>query len=57
VKRTALLDKDIREAFHSTDSMAWSFAARWEGRDANSHVEARKFADQIDVLSSPGVFA
>ena len=44
VKRTALRHDEVRALLHSADSMAWSFAARFEGRDQNSWLEAARFA-------------
>lgn len=47
VKMTALLHAGVRAMLASADSMAWSFAARREGRDRNSWVEAKAFCDRI----------
>jgi len=44
VKATALRYPGVRKLLHSADSMAWSFAARREGRDANCPLEALHFA-------------
>jgi hypothetical protein len=52
VKRIALVNAGVREMLFSADSMAWSFAARYEGRDANSWREAKSFADQVDNAAS-----
>lgn len=49
VKLTALKDRDIREMLYSADSMAWSFSARKQGRDANSPLEAYSF--HLKVMS------
>jgi hypothetical protein len=38
----------VRACLHSADSMAWSYAARREKRDANSWREAESFARRID---------
>jgi hypothetical protein len=43
VKSTALREDYVREALWSADSMAWSFAARKQGRDANDWREAKAF--------------
>jgi hypothetical protein len=51
VKITALQVKEIRELLYSADSMAWSFAARKQGRDANSPAEALLFAARVHALS------
>lgn len=48
VKLTALRHPVIRGQFYSADSMAWSFAARREGRDANDWREAVAFARQVE---------
>lgn len=48
VKLTALASSVVRDCLHSADSMAWSAAARWEGRDRNSWREAAAFAARID---------
>jgi len=47
VKITALRNERVCELFHSTDSMAWSAAARWEGRDRNDVQEAVRYSDRI----------
>lgn len=46
VKLTALQSHFVRGALFSADSMAWSFAARYEGRDGNSVLEAIAFAER-----------
>lgn len=43
-KRTSLLDQLVRSRLATADSMAWSFAARFEGRDQNAWDEAGRFA-------------
>jgi hypothetical protein len=47
LKLTALADPRIAPLLHSADSMAWSFAARYEGRNANSWTEARTYLRKI----------
>lgn len=47
LKSTALGSALVRDALHSADSMAWSFAARRQGRDANDWREAARWAEQI----------
>jgi hypothetical protein len=47
LKSTALAFAPIRERLHTADSMAWSYAARKQGRDQNDWREAREFADRI----------
>jgi hypothetical protein len=48
IKLTSLADPRIREHLYSADSMAWSYAARRQGRDANDWREAQRFADKIE---------
>jgi hypothetical protein len=43
-KRTSLLDPEVRRRLATADSMAWSYAARFEGRDPNAWDEAGRFA-------------
>ena len=50
VKLTSLREGAIRDAFWSADSMAWSFAARHEGRDPNCWTEARRFVERIETM-------
>ena len=47
VKMTSLMHPGVREMLYSADSMAWSFAARYEGRDHNSWQEAKRFEKEI----------
>jgi hypothetical protein len=47
LKSTAFSSPLVRQLLHSADSMAWSFAARWEGRNANDWREARAYTDRI----------
>ena len=47
LKTTALRSEIVRECLESADSMAWSFAARRNGRNGNSWLEAKRFADSI----------
>lgn len=47
VKRTALSSGLVRSLLHSADSMAWSFAARRAGRDANDWREAEGYSRQV----------
>lgn len=49
VKSTALQSQYVRDSLFSADSMAWSFAARYEGRDANDVQEAVAFAERINA--------
>lgn len=43
-KRTSLLEPAVRCRLATADSMAWSYAARFEGRDQNAWDEAGRFA-------------
>jgi hypothetical protein len=47
VKKTSLGSRLVRDLLFSADSMAWSFAARYEGRDRNDPAEARRYASMI----------
>jgi len=47
IKVTALGDGLVRGHLFSADSMAWSFAARREGRDRNSPIEAQNYARRV----------
>jgi hypothetical protein len=47
LKTTALAHPLVRSLLHSADSMAWSRAARWEGRNQNDWREAQRFTEQI----------
>lgn len=49
VKLTALESQTVRDCLYSADSMAWSFAARYEGRDGNSWLEAKAFTERIET--------
>lgn len=48
IKITALRNERVRELLWSADSMAWSFAARYEGRDGNDIAEAVRYAERVD---------
>lgn len=61
LKKTSLQETIIRDLLHTADSMAWSFAARKEGRNANDWREAKAFiqdiADRIEAsLRQPKLF-
>lgn len=47
VKATALAFAPLREMLHTADSMAWSFAARKQGRDQNDWREAKAWAAEL----------
>jgi hypothetical protein len=53
VKTTALLHSGVRDALHTADSMAWSFAARKEGRNPNDWREAMRFSNKIGSIKAP----
>lgn len=55
VKTTALQSGTIRELLHSADSMAWSFHARKNGRNANDWREADRFSRHITRRPSLGL--
>lgn len=50
LKVTALKSGLVRELLFSADSMAWSFAARKQGRNANDWREAEGFVGQIAAM-------
>ena len=51
LKRIALQLAGVRDLLYSADSMAWSFAARYEGRDGNSVKEAQRYARMVEEQS------
>jgi hypothetical protein len=51
VKATALASRGVRALLHSADSMAWSFAARRQGRDQNDWREAAAWAERIRAVA------
>lgn len=50
IKKTALGSQLVRDLLFSADSMAWSFAARMEGRNANDPAEAVRYAHRIKTM-------
>lgn len=50
LKETALSSGFIRDRLHTADSMAWSFRARMEGRNANDWREALRFRNRINTM-------
>jgi len=50
VKTTALSSGLVRELLYTADSMAWSFAARKERRNANDWREAKLFEERINSM-------
>ncbi|WP_441294212.1 deazapurine DNA modification protein DpdA family protein [Burkholderia sp. MSMB1072] len=53
LKSTALSSWIVRELLHTADSLAWSFAARKQGRNANDWREAKAWTDRINCCSEP----
>ena len=51
VKLTALRSAVVQDALHTADSMAWSYAARIEGRNGNCPKEAQRYSDRIDAIT------
>lgn len=51
VKITSLAHPGVRGLLWSADSMAWSLAARRQGRDGNAWREAKAFADRIAAIA------
>jgi hypothetical protein len=49
LKTTALSSWVVRDHLYSADSMAWTFAARRQGRNANDWREAAAFVRRINV--------
>ena len=47
IKITALHDERVRELLYSADSMAWSYAARKQGRDGNDIGEAVRYVAKV----------
>lgn len=56
IKITALGLQLVRDLLFSADSMAWSFAARREGRDRNSPAEARRYAQRVHDMPTQLAF-
>lgn len=50
LKTTALDDPRICALLYTADSMAWSFAARKQGRNANDWREAMRFTERVTGL-------
>lgn len=57
VKTTSLGSGLVRELLYSADSMAWSFAARWEGRSAHDPAEAVAYGQRIGNMRVQGVMS
>lgn len=56
IKTTTLASGLVRSLLESADSMAWSFAARRQGRNANDWREAERFARRIETMPTQGSF-
>lgn len=54
IKITSLAEQLVRDLLFSADSMAWSFAARWEGRDGNDPAEAQRYARRVATMPTQG---
>jgi hypothetical protein len=54
LKRTALENHLVNELLYSCDSMAWSLAARREGRNANDPREAHQYVAQLTGMPAQG---
>jgi hypothetical protein len=50
LKVTALSSGIVRDLLHSADSMAWSFAARKQGRNPNCWREAKRWVNRIATM-------
>lgn len=48
LKITALASGLVRDSLHSSDSMAWNFAARKQGKNQEDWQVAKMFADKIE---------
>lgn len=55
VKQTSLEHPGVRSLLHSADSMAWSFAARVQGRNGNSVAEAKTFAAKVGAIAARAI--
>ena len=56
VKFNALGCSSVRDRLYSADSMAWSFAARRQGRDQNDWREAVAYATKVESMPVQGAF-
>lgn len=52
VKITSLQNDEVRALLESADSMAWSYHARKNNRQANSWTEAQRFVEKIERLAA-----
>lgn len=51
LKKTALQHPDVRSQLDTADSMAWSFAARCEGKNPNDWREAKRYEDAVNAVA------
>ena len=51
VKISSLALQLVRDLLFSADSMAWSFAARMEGRDGNDPREAQRYQKRVATMA------
>ena len=51
VKVTSLGEARVRDRTYSADSMAWSFAARYQGRDGNDVREAVRYTRRVETMA------
>lgn len=56
LKTTAIGMPLVRSLLHTADSMAWSYAARREGRNPNDWREAKRWADVIETRPAQDIF-
>lgn len=56
LKITALENPNVRALLHSSDSMAWSYAARSEGGDANDPRNALRYCARVQRMTSLKTF-
>lgn len=52
LKKTAVASPDVRALLYSSDSMAWSMAARREGRNCNHWSEALEYSRSVRQLAA-----
>lgn len=55
LKRTTLESPLVASLIHSCDSMAWSYAARREGRDRHDWREAKRYCEKVDRIPIQGM--
>ena len=52
LKLTALSSERVRQWLWSADSLAWSLAARRQGRDGDSWREAMRYAERVEARAA-----